>query len=971
MFYMTQPVGNQNVHLNDGNALTSSLENLLQCPRCIQPRFFKNQRGLNIHIGKIHKPPCDVNLIAPSITQSIISNNSVDTEPFWKKISNLKSSLPLVKRIPRGARITVARTFSQYIQETVNTNSQKAWENLLILPYKILNVKKDNNKSLTTLIKNNCNNMRQFPEMQYATRTSKKGNNLNYIIESKLSEGDINGAAQLLFSSDELAPNTPDTLSALIDKHPSHNLNDSPWPNPPDVSDPNLTSTTDQVLRAVLSFRSGSAGGLDGLTPQHLKDLVQGSCGDAGETLLKDITALVNLMLSGTIHENITDLLYGANLCALIKKDGGIRPIAVGTTYRRIAAKICVKSINLTNYFQPHQLGFGSKGGCEAAVHSLRTFVDNNINTDYVILKLDIKNAFNSIDRGALLTQVKDKIPNAFRFIWQCYSKNSKLIYFSNLLHSSVGCQQGDPLGPAIFSLGIHPIIQNLTSKYNVWYLDDGTLGGEIHSVLNDFKTLIQEFKKIGLDLNYSKCELFFPNSQTQTQEIENEFNILAPGIKIVTKDFLRLLGSPVFDESIPNFIQEKIQNFHTVSDRIFQINSHMAFYIIRHCLFVPKFIYFLRCSPIWKFHNILNNIDNVLKNFLSKLLNINLDENMFIQASLPIRFGGLGIRKISSVSLPAFLSSVYSVKDLVGKILNPSHGDLEISHLAEARNAWCEQCPSILPPITETSQKLWDEPLCKTVYNTLLTSSNTVAERARLLAVAQWESGLWLQALPSSKTGTLMDQNSLRLAICLRLGATCFLSHRCQCGEIVVQPGYHGLSCHRSSGRISRHANINEIIRRAFASASIPAVLEPNGLARDDGKRPDGMTLVPWSDGKCLVWDATCGDTFAPSHLPGTAQKAGAAASALENLKRRKYAVLSRDYIFEPFGVETMGPWGPGAHKIFKYLSKRLVDASGDQRAGSFLGQRISIAIQRGNAASLLGTLPIDSDLREIFYLV
>jgi hypothetical protein len=73
---------------------------------------------------------------------------------------------------------------------------------------------------------------------------------------------------------------------------------------------------------------------------------------------------------------------------------------------------------------------------------------------------------------------------------------------------------------------------------------------------------------------------------------------------------------------------------------------------------------------------------------------------------------------------------------------------------------------------------------------------------------------------------------------------------------------------------------------------------------------------------------------------------------------------------MFEPFGVETLGPWGTSALKLFKMISKRLVDASGDQKAGAYLAQRISIAIQRGNAASLLGTLPPGADLGQVFYL-
>ncbi|RVE40259.1 hypothetical protein evm_015091 [Chilo suppressalis] len=53
------------------------------------------------------------------------------------------------------------------------------------------------------------------------------------------------------------------------------------------------------------------------------------------------------------------------------------------------------------------------------------------------------------------------------------------------------------------------------------------------------------------------------------------------------------------------------------------------------------------------------------------------------------------------------------------------------------------------------------------------------------------------------------------------------------------------------------------------------------------------------------------------------------------------------------------MGPWEPSARSLFKELSKRLTEVTGDQKAGSYLGQRISLAIQRANAASPLGTIP------------
>ncbi|CAH2208604.1 jg25066, partial [Pararge aegeria aegeria] len=123
---------------------------------------------------------------------------------------------------------------------------------------------------------------------------------------------------------------------------------------------------------------------------------------------------------------------------------------------------------------------------------------------------------------------------------------------------------------------------------------------------------------------------------------------------------------------------------------------------------------------------------------------------------------------------------------------------------------------------------------------------------------------------------------------------------------------GHHGLSCSRSAGRFSRHGTINDIIRRSLATAHVPAVLEPIGLARSDGKRPDGMTLIPWRLGRSLLWDATCVDTLAASHIQATSSMVGAAASSAEQAKRRKYENLDSSFIYVPFGVETLGPWGP-----------------------------------------------------------
>ena len=61
--------------------------------------------------------------------------------------------------------------------------------------------------------------------------------------------------------------------------------------------------------------------------------------------------------------------------------------------------------------------------------------------------------------------------------------------------------------------------------------------------------------------------------------------------------------------------------------------------------------------------------------------------------------------------------------------------------------------------------------------------------------------------------------------------------------------------------------SSINDILHQALSSAQVSSRLEPSGLSRSDGKCPDGVTMVPWKNGKPLVWDATCPDTLALSY--------------------------------------------------------------------------------------------------------
>lgn len=109
----------------------------------------------------------------------------------------------------------------------------------------------------------------------------------------------------------------------------------------------------------------GSAGGPDGLRPQHLKDLVGPATGGGVHSLLSALASFVTLVLAGRTPPSIRPFFFGATLIALEKKDGGVRPIAVGCTLRRLAAKVASGRVleDMAALLAPRQLGFGVKGG--------------------------------------------------------------------------------------------------------------------------------------------------------------------------------------------------------------------------------------------------------------------------------------------------------------------------------------------------------------------------------------------------------------------------------------------------------------------------------------------------------------------------------------------------------------------------------------------------------------------------------
>ena len=115
------------------------------------------------------------------------------------------------------------------------------------------------------------------------------------------------------------------------------------------------------------------------------------------------------------------------------------------------------------------------------------------------------------------------------------------------------------------------------------------------------------------------------------------------------------------------------------------------------------------------------------------------------------------------------------------------------------------------------------------------------------------------------------------------------------------------------------------ELSKLSLSNFNIPSHLEPSGLDRSDGKRPDGVTIVPWKHGQCLVWDATCPDTFAASYFARSTSGSGLVAELAESKKISKYGYLEHSHIFCPVAIETSGVCGPQSITFLKELGKRI----------------------------------------------
>ena len=128
------------------------------------------------------------------------------------------------------------------------------------------------------------------------------------------------------------------------------------------------------------------------------------------------------------IPEHLRPFFFGARLIPIAKKDGSIRPIVIGTISHKLisSAIMCNLKEKLPGTFSPVQFGVGMPGGAENIVHGIRNLLSDH--PDWVLVSLDLTNAFNSVSRAAFFKQVQDKFPLILPWVWQYYGQHSHLL---------------------------------------------------------------------------------------------------------------------------------------------------------------------------------------------------------------------------------------------------------------------------------------------------------------------------------------------------------------------------------------------------------------------------------------------------------------------------------------------------------------------------------------------------------------
>jgi hypothetical protein len=579
-------------------------------------------------------------------------------------------------------------------------------------------------------------------------------------------DGNFSRAAKALISKGldfDSAPAQAD-MRAKHPQVPPPELPSEPTPLP-------FVITPQQASSALSSFQTGTAPGPSSMRASHFKNAIFDAAPARREQCLNTMTQVLNLLAAGKVPKEVAPFICGANLFAAHKKDGGHRPIAVGETLRRWVSK-CLATAAIAEtapYLDPLQLGVGVKGGCEAIIHAMASIFESEstpLDSKW-ILQVDFDNAFNSIDRETLMKEVRQHVPQLSAWVEFCYATRSHLFFGNERLLSSAGVHQGYPLASLLFVLLLHPVVLKIQAEcksllLNAWFLDDGILSGAREDLIKALDILVTDGPPRGLHLKPSKSNIWCGDSNVSEDPLQRLIPKSDPSGLIV-------LGAPVGDITFPRqTVLTRIAKIEAVHRLLPSLNNAQAeFCLLRSCFSLPKFSYCLRtCNPAY-LQQTFRGFDHLQRRTLGQLMGQSLTDKAWIQATLPIGMGGIGLRSAEVHSAAAYLASMSQVSSIVSRLLPstiPLRTTAEAFNLLQrfAENPTWSSLDMLPPDFTQHDLSH----AIDIIRAASLRLDAPTRQKALLNSLTLPHAGDWLNVVPSPTLGLHLHTEEFRAAI-------------------------------------------------------------------------------------------------------------------------------------------------------------------------------------------------------------
>ena len=229
------------------------------------------------------------------------------------------------------------------------------------------------------------------------------------------------------------------------------------------LDDPSLTVSAEDIIKATRGARRLTSGGLQQITPWHLKRAITAS---SNENCAKTAAHLATRWAKGDYCPALGKIVAESKLIALWKnkKQTDVRPISVGCALRRLLTKAYCSKLNtqIAQITAKTQLGM-QKGGYEIGIHAMRVMAAKAKTRGEAILLLDFANAFNTVSRNLLISLTAKMCPELANLTWWLYKLEPKLwVTPDEAIRSSEGTQQGCRLSNPLFALAMQYVVEKI-----------------------------------------------------------------------------------------------------------------------------------------------------------------------------------------------------------------------------------------------------------------------------------------------------------------------------------------------------------------------------------------------------------------------------------------------------------------------------------------------------------------------------